>query len=121
MTTYHPSRAPAYVALAFLALALAAGFLPVLRLGLEQGLQGLDPYVIRVLSFTLLQAGLSTLLSLALGLPLARALARQQAFPGRGLLVRLLNLPLALPAITVIIGIIEVYGASGWLGGILDI
>jgi thiamine transport system permease protein len=102
-------------------LALAAGFLPVLRLGLEQGLQGIDPYILRVLNFTLLQAGLSTLLSLALGLPLARALARQQAFPGRALLVRLLNLPLALPAITVIIGIIEVYGANGWLGGLIDI
>ena len=118
---YQPSRAPAFAALALLALALAAGFLPVLRMGLEQGLQGLDPYVIRVLSFTLLQAGLSTLLSLALGLPLARALARQQSFRGRSALVRLLNLPLALPAITVIIGVIEVYGANGWLGGLVNI
>ncbi len=121
MTGYTPSRAPAYAALVFLLLALAAGFLPVLRLGVEQGLQGLDPYVLRVLSFTLLQAGLSTLLAVALGLPLARALARQAAFPGRGLILRLLNLPLALPAIVVIIGIIEVYGAKGWLGGIFDI
>jgi thiamine transport system permease protein len=119
--TYRPSRAPAYAALALLALALLAGFLPVLRLGLEQGLSGLDPYVFRVLRFTLLQAGLSTILSLALGLPLARALARQSAFPGRALLLRLLNLPLALPAIVVIIGIIEVYGARGWLGGVFDI
>jgi thiamine transport system permease protein len=121
LTGYTPLRAPAYAALAFLVLALAAGFLPVLRMGLAQGLQGLDPYIIRVLSFTLLQAGLSTLLSLALGLPLARALSRQQSFPGRGLVLRLLNLPLALPAIVVIIGIIEVYGAKGWLGGVFDI
>jgi thiamine transport system permease protein len=121
LIAYQPSRAPAFAALAFLLLALAAGFLPVLRLGLEQGLQGLDPYIFRILNFTLLQAGLSTILSLALGLAVARALARQQSFPGRSLLVRLLNLPLALPAITVIIGIIEVYGAKGWLGGIVDI
>ena len=121
MIAYQPSRAPGYAALALLALALAAGFLPVLRMGLEQGLAGLDPYVFRVLRFTLLQAGLSTILSLALGLPLARALARQSAFPGRALLLRLLNLPLALPAIVVIIGIIEVYGARGWLGGLFDI
>lgn len=97
------------------------GFLPVLRLGLEQGIQGLDPYVLRVLNFTLLQAGLSTLLSLALGLPLARALARQPAFRGRAMLLRLLNLPLALPSIVAIIGIIEVYGANGWLGGMFRI
>ena len=121
MTAYQPSRAPAYLALASLALALALGFLPVLRLGVEQDLQGIDPYILRVLSFTLLQAGLSTLLSIALGLPLARALARRQHFIGRGLIIRLLNLPLALPAIVVIIGIIEVYGAKGWLGGIVDI
>ncbi len=121
MIAYRPSRAPAFAALAFLALALAAGFLPVLRMGVEQGLQGIDAYILRVLSFTLVQAGLSTLLSLALGLPLARALARQGAFLGRAGLVRLLNLPLALPAITVIIGVIEVYGANGWLGGLLDI
>lgn len=121
MIAYQPSRAPAFLALAFLALALAMGFLPVLWLGVEQGLQGLDPYILRVLNFTLLQAGLSTILSIAIGLPLARALARQQAFPGRGLILRLLNLPLALPAIVVIIGIIEVYGAKGWLGGIIEI
>ncbi|MCA3561659.1 MAG: ABC transporter permease subunit [Aestuariivirga sp.] len=121
MIAYRPSRAPAYAALAFLVVALTAGFLPVLGMGLEQGLSGLDPYVFRVLRFTLLQAGLSTLLSLALGLPLARALARQSSFPGRGLLLQLLNLPLALPAIVVIIGVIEVYGARGWLGGLFDI
>jgi len=121
MIAYQPSRVPAVAALALLALALAAGFLPVLRMGLEQGLSGLDPYVLRVLRFTLLQAGLSTILSLALGLPLARALARQSSFPGRALLLRLLNLPLALPAIVVIIGIIEIYGARGWLGGLFDI
>jgi len=118
---YRPSRLPGYAALALLGLALALGFGPVLRMGLEQGLSGIDPYVLRVLRFTLLQAGLSTFLSLLLGLPLARALARQSAFPGRGLLLRLLNLPLALPAIVVIIGIIEVYGARGWLGGVFDI
>ena len=43
------------------------------------------------------------------------------AFPGRAMLLRLLSLPLALPAIVVIIGIIEVYGARGWLGGLFDI
>ncbi len=115
------SRAPALLALGFLALALAAGFLPVLWMGAAQGFSRFDSYILRVLSFTLLQAGLSAAISIAIGLPLARALARRQDFPGRRLIVRLLNLPLALPAIVVIIGIIEVYGARGWLGGIFDI
>lgn len=120
MIAVTPMRAPAVLALAFVGLALAAGFLPVLWTGSEQGLAGVDSYVLRVLIFTVTQAGLSTLLSLVIGLPVARALARQQ-FKGRALIVRLLNLPLALPAIVVIIGIIEVYGAKGWLGGMFDI
>jgi thiamine transport system permease protein len=121
MITVPQSRAPGFLALAFLGLALAAGYLPVLALGLTQGPGAADGYILRVLSFTLLQAGLSTVLSLGGGLLLARALARQRAFPGRALLLRLLNLPLALPAIAVIVGLIEVFGAKGWLGGLFDL
>ena len=117
MIAVQPSRAPGVLALAFLLLALTAGFLPVLWMGLAQGAGAADSYILRVLSFTLLQAGLSTAISMSLGLFLARALARRQSFPGRGLVIRLLNLPLALPAIVVIIGLIEVYGTKGWLGG----
>lgn len=114
------SRAPAALALVFLGLALAAGFFPVLWMGLQKGFAAFDSYVVRVLIFTVTQAGLSTILSLGIGLPVARALARQR-FWGRVAVVRLLNLPLALPAIVVIIGIIEIYGTQGWLGGFFDI
>ncbi len=120
MIAAKPSPAPATLALAFLALALSAGFLPVLWIGGGLGLTAFDTYLLRVLIFTVTQAGLSTLLALLIGLPVARALARQQ-FRGRTLAVRFLNLPLALPAIVVIIGIMEVYGARGWLGGLFDI
>ena len=114
------SRAPGFLAFAFIAAALSAGFLPVLWLGVGQGLSGFDPYLARVLRFTLVQAGLSTVISMVIGVPVARALARQR-FRGRGHIVRLLSLPLALPAIVVIIGVIEVYGSKGWLGGAFEI
>ena len=114
------SRAPGFLALAFIAAALSAGFLPVLWMGVGQGLSGFDPYLARVLRFTLVQAGLSTVISMVIGVPVARALARQR-FRGRGHIVRLLSLPLALPAIVVIIGVIEVYGSKGWLGGAFEI
>ena len=120
MTPHAKERAPALLALGFVGLTLAAGFLPVLWMAAEQGFGRFDSYVLGVLTFTLLQAGLSALISVGLGLPLARALARQQ-FRGRSIIVRLLNVPLALPAIVVIIGIIEVYGARGWLGGMFRI
>ena len=54
-------------------------------------------YMLRIARFTLLQAGLSTVLSVASAVPLARALAHQPAFPFRATLLRLMALPLGLP------------------------
>jgi thiamine transport system permease protein len=113
--------------LAIITAAVACGFFPVLYLGFGEGLArgGLvDAYVLQVIWFTVLQAGLSTVLSVGLAVPIARAFFRRQ-FPGRVLLLRLFALPLALPAIVVILGIIEVYGRTGWasrlIGHQLDI
>src|SRR3954454_1918132 len=111
-----PLSPAAWAALALIAAAVACGFIPVVALGLEQGLARgrlVDAYVVRVIWFTVLQAGLSTILSVGVALPVARALFRRR-FPLRGLLLRLFALPLALPAIVVILGIIEVYGRTGW-------
>ncbi|MGY8997823.1 MAG: thiamine/thiamine pyrophosphate ABC transporter permease ThiP, partial [Alphaproteobacteria bacterium] len=51
-----------------------------------------DTYTLRVLRFTMMQALLSTALSLAFALPVARAFARRTSFPGRTLLLRLMGL-----------------------------
>jgi thiamine transport system permease protein len=48
----------------------------------------------------------------------ALALVRVE-FRGRGLLLRLFALPLALPAIVVILGIVAVYGRTGWLSQLI--
>ncbi len=74
-----------------------------------------DPYVWHVARFTVWQAFLSTLLSTLFAIPVARALARRAAFPGRALLVRLLSLPLALPQLVAVLGILSVWGSNGWL------
>lgn len=122
MTAYlsGTSRTLAGLAFAGVAAAVLAGFLPVVLLGLREGLARSDPYLLRVIAFTLLQAALSTILSVIIALPIARALARRH-FPGRALIVRLFALPLALPAIVVILGIVEVFGARGWLGGLFQL
>jgi len=112
--------APALLALAVIGALVLAGFLPVFLIGLGEGLAQADPYLLHVTGFTLLQAGLSTILSLAVAIPVARALARRR-FPGRDLVIRLLALPLALPAIVTVLGIVEIYGSRGWLGGVFDI
>ena len=70
-------------------------------------------YIWKVTQFTLLQACLSTLLSVALAIPLARALARRPRFPGRRWLVRLLAVPIGLPPIVAALGLIEIWGRQG--------
>ena len=65
--------------------------------------------------FTSLQASLSTLLSVVLAIPIARALARRSSFPGRSAIIGLLSIPLALPALVAVLGLVAVYGRTGWL------
>lgn len=77
-------------------------------------------FVWSITRFTVLQAALSTLLSVAAAIPLARALARQASFPGRNIILRLLALPLALPALVVVLGIVEVWGRQGWVSSLLQ-
>jgi thiamine transport system permease protein len=74
-----------------------------------------DDYLIRVIRFTLIQASLSTLLSVLLAIPIARALARQSTFPLRGLLLRLFSLPLVMPSLVAIFGVVDIYGQQGLL------
>ena len=103
-----------------LVLALLGAIIGAAFLGLLSESPHLDPralwadlYLRRVVVFTVWQALLSTLLSLGLALPVARALARRQRFPGRTLLVRLLGLPLVVPTIVAVFGIVAIYGQSG--------
>lgn len=77
-----------------------------------------DPYLRHVLGFSLGQALLSTLLSLGLAIPVARALARRR-FTGRRLLLKLFGLSLVLPVIIAIFGIVAVHGKQGWLPQLL--
>ncbi|PID33879.1 MAG: thiamine/thiamine pyrophosphate ABC transporter, permease protein [Thiotrichales bacterium] len=72
-------------------------------------------YIRRVLFFSLWQAFLSTLLSIALALIVSRAFARYPSFPLRSFFLSLFGLPLIVPSVVAVIGIITVYGKSGWL------
>lgn len=97
--------------LAFAALGTGA----LLNTGLGGGFAGVaDPYTLRILRFTILQAVLSALLSVLPALFLARALARQPSFPGRVWIIRLMGIPLGLPVITGALGLIAVWGRNGW-------
>ena len=72
-----------------------------------------DSYTWHVLRFTAYQATLSTVLSLLFALPITRALARRRRFPGRAIIIRLFGLPLVLPVIVAVFGIVAIWGHNG--------
>ena len=115
--------APGVMALCFVALLVAGAFL---GLGLEAwknpagAVHAFDFYLARIARFTLWQAALSTLLSVAPALVVARALSRNPRFPGRGLILKLFAVPLALPAIVAALGILSLLGRAGFLAPFLS-
>ncbi|MDQ7251624.1 ABC transporter permease subunit [Dongia sedimenti] len=74
-----------------------------------------DAYLRRVIGFTFLQATLSAVIALAAAIPASRALARQSDFPGRNLILQFCALPMVMPAVAAIFGIVAIYGRSGYL------
>ncbi len=62
--------------------------------------------------FTLVQATLSAGLSLALAVPLARALARRR-FAGRGVLITVMGAPFILPTLVAVLALLAVFGRAG--------
>jgi len=73
-----------------------------------------SPSILHVLGFTFWQAGLSTLLTLALGIPGAYLLARYQ-FRGKSLLQALMGIPFVMPTLVVGVAFNALLGSSGWV------
>ena len=73
-----------------------------------------DPYIRKTLSFTIWQAFLSTLASLAIGLPGAWIMATYK-FPGKRLVRAVSTVPYVLPSILVVLGFVIFYGNNGIL------
>lgn len=70
-------------------------------------------YMGHVTLFTLEQALASTVLSIGLALPAALAIARRADFPGRPLVLGLMLLPLGLPVLPAVFGIVSIWGRQG--------
>jgi thiamine transport system permease protein len=81
----------------------------------SQSLSLFDSYTLSLLRFTLLQAVLSTLLSVGLAVPVALALARRPQFPARIWIVRLMAVPMGLPVLIGALGLIGIFGRQGLL------
>jgi thiamine transport system permease protein len=115
---HRAARMGGVIALMAVGLALAVPVAVLVSVGISSGTGGSasgnqGAYLFRITRFTLMQAGLSTLLSVILAIPLARALARRPRFAGRQWLISLFALPLGLPPLIAALGLIEIWGRSG--------
>jgi sulfate transport system permease protein len=112
------------VALAFLALFLVMPLAIVFQQALEKGLGAYlaavgEPHALAALRLTLLTAAIAVPANLLFGLTASWAIARFE-FPGRSVLLTLIDLPFAIsPVISGVIFIL-LFGRQGWLGPWLD-
>ena len=121
---FPPRLLPGLVSLGAVAALVGGAFAGLIAEGARDwdgALSAFDGYMFRVARFTLLQAGLSTLLSVVPALAVARALSRHPAFPGRGLILKLFAVPLALPAIVAAMGGLALFGRAGIFAPVLSL
>ena len=111
------SRTGGIVAAGFIVAAILLAFVGI-GLRAEPG-AGLDAAAWQAIRFTVVQALWSAVLSALFAVPLARALARRR-MPGRQILITLLGAPFILPVIVAILGLLAVFGRSGWVNVILE-
>ncbi|MBY9000760.1 MAG: iron ABC transporter permease [Candidatus Heimdallarchaeota archaeon] len=76
-----------------------------------------NPLNLKFLMFTFVQALLSMIICLILGIPASYFFAKYN-FKGKNLLLNLMTIPFVLPAIVVLLGFIVTYGESGWFNSI---
>jgi thiamine transport system permease protein len=111
------------IALGIIAILIGGAFLGLLVEGaadLPTALSAFDTYMGRVILFTLLQAVLSTVLSVLPAIFVARAFSRHPSFPGRGPLLALFAVPLGIPAIVAAMGVLALLGRAGYFAGFLS-
>lgn len=80
----------------------------------------LNDYTIHVLLFTFLQATLSTIFSIIIAIPVARAFAKRNFF-AKNFILRIFSVALVIPSIIAIFGIIAVHGKNGWINNFLSV
>ena len=78
-----------------------------------------DRYYRRIISFTVIQAVASTLLTLLLGLPGAYIISHYK-FRGKGLVRAITTIPFIMPSLMVAAGFIILFGSSGFFASFLS-
>ncbi len=120
------SRILVAVPLAYLAIFFLYPLVAILGRSLGGDAPGLDPfgsllgdtYYLGRIWFTIWQATVSTLLTLALGLPAAYLFARHE-FPGKTVLKAVTTVPFIMPTIVVAMGFVALLGSKGLVNTVL--
>jgi len=100
----------------FVVMPLLSVFVEALRQGFGAYLEGvLEPDAIAAVKLTLLVAAISVPLNLLFGLMAAWAIAKFD-FPGKSLLITLVDLPFSVSPVVSGLIYVLVYGAHGWFG-----
>jgi thiamine transport system permease protein len=102
-----------YAAIALMLAVAGSALLTLLVMGFGSTLSIDAERLWRIVQFTLLQAGLSTLLSIGFAVPVAFAVDQLGAFKGRKLVLALFALPLSLPAIIGVMALLNLFGRNG--------
>lgn len=101
---------------AFLLLPLIAVFAEALRKGVDTYFAALiEPDAVSAIKLTLLAAGISVPLNLLFGVAAAWAVAKFQ-FPGKNLLITLIDLPFSVSPVVAGLIYVLVFGLQGWFG-----
>ncbi len=98
---------------------MLAVFLAVSRADIPVASSSIQPDIVHLVRMSLIQAALTTSLSLSTGIALAWALNRLRFF-GRPLVVSLFATAIVAPAIVVALGMIAVWGRAGWINELLS-
>lgn len=118
---------PALIGFTLLYLGLVL-FIPALNVFVQAFSGGIDAFLktfserafIHAVQLTLLMAVVAVPLNTIFGLCAAWAIGRNKRFPGRALLISIIDLPFSVSPVVAGLMIVLLYGRNGWLGPFLD-
>lgn len=118
---------PALIAFVVLYLTLVL-FIPAINVFVQAFAGGISGFLhtfsersfLNALRLTLLMAVITVPLNTIFGLCAAWAIARNKRFPGRALLISIIDLPFSVSPVVAGLMIVLLYGRNGWFGPVLD-
>lgn len=118
---------PLLIAFVLLYLALVL-FIPAANVFVQAFSGGIDVFFktfserafLNALRLTLLMAVISVPLNIVFGLCAAWSIARNKRFPGRALLISIIDLPFSVSPVVAGLMIVLLYGRNGWFGPLLE-